>query len=142
MRTVKHILANKSANIFSVNQNTSVYDALKTMMEKDVSALLIVEGQSLLGIFTERDYARKIILLGKSSKDTLIKDAMTANPLTITPDYTVEHCMALMTNKKFRHLPVTENNILVGMISIGDVVKFIIDEQQHTIVQLEHYITS
>lgn len=142
MRTVKHILANKSANIYTVNQNTSVYDALKTMMEKDISALLIVDEQSLLGIFTERDYARKIILLGKSSKETLIRDAMTANPLTITSECTVEECMTLMTNKKFRHLPVVENNKLIGMVSIGDVVKFVIDEQQHTIVQLEHYITS
>lgn len=142
MKTVKHILSNKTPIVFSVLPNDSVLDALKLMMEKNISALLVIENEKLLGIFTERDYARKIILQGKSSKDTPIHEAMSANPHTITSDERIDHCMTLMTNRHFRHLPVVEQDKVLGMISIGDLVKSIIEDQQHTIHQLESYINS
>lgn len=111
-------------------------------MEKNISALLVMEDGQLLGIFTERDYARKIILQGKSSKDTPIRDVMTENPYTIGPEEAIDRCMTLMTNKHFRHLPVVAGNRVVGMISIGDLVKHIIDDQRQTINMLESYINS
>lgn len=142
MKTVKQLLSTKSAQIFSVSEHTSVLDALKVMMEKNISALLVMEGQQLKGIFTERDYARKIVLHGKSSADTAVQEVMTANPITVLPSDTIDFCMGLMTNKHIRHLPVLEGDQLQGMVSIGDVVKFIIEDQQQTISQLEHYISS
>jgi len=142
MKTVKQLLSTKSAQIFSVSEHTSVLDALKVMMEKNISALLVMEGQQLKGIFTERDYARKIVLHGKSSADTAVQDVMTANPITVLLSDTIDFCMGLMTDKHIRHLPVLEGDQLQGMVSIGDVVKFIIEDQQQTISQLEHYISS
>ncbi|SMC82120.1 CBS domain-containing protein [Pedobacter nyackensis] len=142
MKTVKQLLSTKSAQIFSVSEHTSVLDALKVMMEKNISALLVMEGQQLKGIFTERDYARKIVLHGKSSADTAVQEVMTANPITVLPSDTIDFCMGLMTDKHIRHLPVLEADKLHGMVSIGDVVKFIIEDQQQTISQLEHYISS
>lgn len=141
MKTVKQLLDTKHVQIFSVSEQISVLDALKVMTEKNISALLVMEGSQLLGIFTERDYARKIILHGKSSKDTLIKEAMTANPIVINMADTIDYCMELMTDKHIRHLPVVENNEVKGMVSIGDVVKFIIADQKQTISQLESYIS-
>src|SRR5690606_34941200 len=123
MKTVKQILKNKPDVVHSVTTDVSVLEALKIMMEKKISALLVIEDGQLLGIFTERDYARKIILQGKSSKDTLIDDVMTKNPQTITSEETVDNCMQLMTNNHFRHLPVVEGTKVVGMLSIGDLVK-------------------
>ena len=123
-------------------QNSSVLDALQLMMEKNISALLVIDDEKLLGIFTERDYARKIILHGKSSADTSVKDVMTANPITVLPDDSIELCMQIMTDKHIRHLPVVQNDVVLGMISIGDVVKFIIADQKQTISQLESYINS
>lgn len=141
MKSVKHLLDTKQAIIISVSENISVLDALKVMTEKNISAVLVIEDEQLLGIFTERDYARKIILQGKSSKDTLIKEAMTANPITIKFSDSIDHCMELMTDKHIRHLPVVENDEVKGMVSIGDVVKFIIADQKQTISQLESYIS-
>ncbi|HLT87455.1 MAG TPA: CBS domain-containing protein [Sphingobacterium sp.] len=142
MKTVKHILQGKSPLVHAVGQNTSVLDALQIMMEKNISALLIIENEKLLGIFTERDYARKIILHGKSSKDTPIHLVMTHDPRTITTEEKIESCMELMTNNHFRHLPVVENDVVIGIISIGDLVKYIIEDQKQTIDQLQSYISS
>lgn len=142
MKTVKQLLSTKSGHIISVTEQTSVLEALQVMMEKNISALLILEGQVLKGIFTERDYARKIILHGKSSAETDIHEVMTANPITVLPSDSIDFCMSLMTEKHIRHLPVMEGNQLIGMVSIGDVVKFIIEDQQQTISQLESYISS
>jgi CBS domain-containing protein len=111
------------------------------MVEKNVSALLITENEKLVGIFTERDYARKVILKGKTSLETQINEVMTENPITVSPNSTVDDCMRLMTNKFIRHLPVLDNDNLIGIISIGDVVKYIIEEQQFIIHNMEHYIT-
>ncbi|MFD2584730.1 CBS domain-containing protein [Pedobacter vanadiisoli] len=141
MKSVKHLLDTKQVIIISVPENISVLDALKVMTEKNISAVLVMENEQLRGIFTERDYARKIILQGKSSKDTLIKEAMTANPITIKFSDSIDHCMELMTDKHIRHLPVVESGEVKGMVSIGDVVKFIIADQKQTISQLESYIS-
>lgn len=141
MKTVKQLLDTKQARIIAVPENISVLDALKVMTEKNISAVLVVENEKLSGIFTERDYARKIILQGKSSKDTQIKEVMTANPITVTLSDSIDYCMELMTDKHIRHLPIAENNEVKGMISIGDLVKFIIADQKQTISQLENYIS-
>ncbi|KIO75039.1 histidine kinase [Pedobacter lusitanus] len=142
MKTVKQLLSTKSAQIFSVTAETSVLDALSVMMEKNISALLILEDSTLLGIFTERDYARKIILMGKTSADTPLSEVMTANPITVTNEDSLDHCMKTMTDRHIRHLPVLADNKVIGMVSIGDVVKFIIEDQKQTISQLEGYINS
>lgn len=141
MKSVKHLLDTKQAIIISVPENISVLDALKVMTEKNISAVLVMENEKLQGIFTERDYARKIILQGKSSKDTLIKEAMTANPISVKLSDSIDICMELMTDKHIRHLPIVENDEVKGMVSIGDVVKFIIADQKQTISQLESYIS-
>lgn len=141
MKTVKHLLDTKQVRIISVSANIAVLDALKIMTDKNISAVLVMENEKLEGIFTERDYARKLILQGKSSKDTLISEAMTSNPITINLSDTIDYCMQLMTDKHIRHLPVVENNDVKGMVSIGDVVKFIIADQKQTISQLESYIS-
>jgi len=142
MGKVRDILKSKGQAVFSVPSTETVYRGLELMMEKNVGALLIVDNQQLVGIFTERDYARKLILKGKSSKDTLIKEAMTENPFTVSPDTSIEDCMKVISQKKFRHLPVMENNQLVGVISVGDVVKFVIEEQQFIIQNLQQYISA
>ena len=141
MKTVKQLLDTKIPNIFSVTENTSVLEALKIMTDKNISALLIMDGDTLQGIFTERDYARKIVLQGKSSKDTLIKEIMTANPISVSLSSTIDQCMEYMTDKHFRHLPIVDKGEVKGMVSIGDVVKFIIADQKQTISQLESYIS-
>jgi CBS domain-containing protein len=141
MKTVKHLLDTKQVRIISVSENISVLDALKVMTEKNISAVLVMEDQRLRGIFTERDYARKIILQVKSSKDTLINEAMTATPITITLNDSIDFCMELMTDKHIRHLPIVVDGEVKGMVSIGDVVKFIIEDQKQTISQLESYIS-
>lgn len=142
MKTVQQILNTKPLEIFSVTAKTSVLDALKLMTEKNISALLIIEDEQLFGIFTERDYARKIVLQGKASKDTPISEAMTAAPITVTASDSIDLCMQIMTDKHIRHLPVVAENKAVAMVSIGDVVKFIIADQKQTISQLESYISS
>jgi len=143
MGTVSNILRTKTNNKFSVTSYTSVYDALVLMYEKNVSALLVMDGDKLAGIFTERDYARKVILRGKASKGTLIAEIMTKKEdlITVSPDTSIDDCMRLMTNRFIRHLPVLVEDNLIGIISIGDVVKFIINEQKFIIENMEHYIT-
>ena len=142
MKTVQQILDAKPSQIFSVTEDSSVLSGLQLMMERNVSALLIVENDSLTGIFTERDYARKIILYGKSSAETTIGEVMTADPITVQPKDSIELCMKIMTDKHIRHLPVMVDGEVLGMVSIGDVVKFIIADQKQTISQLESYISS
>ncbi len=141
MGKVRDILKTKGKAVFSVEPTIMVYQAIEQMCDKNIGGLLIVENGNLVGIFTERDYARKLILKGKSSKDTPINELMTKNPITVTPDNTIEECMNIMSGKRIRHLPVIEDNHLTGMISIGDVVKHIIEEQKSIIEHLEHYIT-
>jgi CBS domain-containing protein len=141
MGKVRNILHNKGNVVFSVEPTVMVYRAIEMMCEKNIGGLLIVENGKLVGIFTERDYARKLILKGKSSKDTPIKDLMTSNLVTVTPDTSIDDCMRVMTGRKIRHLPVLDNGNLVGLISIGDVVHYVIEEQKSIIEHLEHYIT-
>ncbi|WP_113651933.1 CBS domain-containing protein [Pedobacter namyangjuensis] len=142
MKNVQQIINAKAEGVFSVTSNATVLDALKVMTEKNISSLLIIEKEVLLGIFTERDYARKIILQGKSSKETLVSEAMTPDPITVNLTDSIDHCMQLMTEKHIRHLPVVNMDKVAGMVSIGDVVKFIIADQKQTISQLESYINS
>lgn len=142
MKKIRNILEGKGHQVYSVTPDTSVYDALHVMMERNISSLLIMENETLKGIFTERDYARKLVLMGRSSKETPIGEIMTANLFTITPSETIDHCMEMMSAHKIRHLPVIDNNRVTGMVSIGDVVKFIIEDQKRTIQQLESYIAS
>lgn len=140
MKYVQDILKSKGSVVYSVDPHVMVYSAIEQMCDKNIGGLMIVENGKLVGIFTERDYARKLILKGKSSKDTPIKDLMTPNPFTVTPQSSIEDCMKLMAGKHIRHLPVEENGKLIGMISIGDVVKHIIEDQKSTIAHLEQYI--
>lgn len=141
MGKVRDILHSKGSAIFSVEPTVMVYKAIELMCERNIGGLLITEQGKLAGIFTERDYARKLILKGKSSKDTPISELMTRNPFTVTPENTIEDCMALMTEKHIRHLPVVNAEGIAGVISIGDVVKQIIQDQKAIIEHLEHYIT-
>ncbi|HNU86936.1 MAG TPA: CBS domain-containing protein [Ferruginibacter sp.] len=137
---VSDILKGKESNIYSVTGQVSVYDAIKVMGEKNIGALLIMEGDKLTGILSERDYARKVVLKGKSSRETPVKDIMTENVLTVTPEDSIEQCMAIMTEKHIRHLPVVEAGKVLGMVSIGDVVNGIIESQKETIAHLQSYI--
>ena len=141
MTTVRSVLQSKGSDIWSTAPDTLVFDALKVMAEKNVGALLVMEGNQLKGIFSERDYARKVALKGESSHNIAIQNVMTSGVIFVTPDQSIEDCMALMTGKHIRHLPVLENSKLVGLISIGDVVKAIISQHEDTIKQLENYIT-
>ncbi len=141
MSTVKEILRDKGPEVWSITPDATVYDALKLMADKNVGAVLVMDANHLVGILSERDYARKVILYGKSSKDTLIREIMTDRVIYVRPEQTTEECMALMTDKRVRHLPVLEDDLVLGVISIGDVVKSIISEQRFTIEQLEHYIS-
>ena len=141
MITVRHILEAKGGHIWSVSPDTTVYDALKLMAEKNLGVVLVQKGDKLMGIFSERDYARKIILKGKSSRETAVEEIMTPDVVTVEPKNSIEECMGLMTNKRIRHLPVIESEKIVGVVSIGDIVKAIISEQEYTIKQLENYIT-
>ena len=142
MGKVRNILQGKGNVVFSVAPTVTVYKAIELMSLKNIGGLLITDDQvNLLGIFTERDYARRLILKGKSSKDTLIGEIMTENPVTVSPDNSIEDCMKTMTNRFIRHLPVVDDGELVGMISIGDVVRYIIEEQRGIIEDLEFYIT-
>jgi CBS domain-containing protein len=141
MGKVKNILDSKGRVVFSVAPEVTVYAAIELMCQKDVGGLLICENDRLVGIFTERDYARKLILKGKSSKETPIKDLMTRNPIVVSPETSIEECMKIMSDKHIRHLPVLESDRVIAMISIGDVVRFVIEEQKSIIEQLEHYIS-
>jgi CBS domain-containing protein len=141
MTTVGNLLTSKSSEIWSIAPDNSVFEALEMMAEKNVSGLLILENDKLIGIFTERDYARKLILKGRSSKNTKVREMMTKDILYVKTQNTIEDCMTLMTAKRIRHLPVIDSNRLIGIVTIGDLVKQIISEQQTTIHQLENYIS-
>jgi CBS domain-containing protein len=141
MITIREILAAKSATVHAIAPDASVFQALKLMAEKDIGAVPVMEGEELVGILSERDYARKIILLGKSSTETPVRQIMTSHVICISPKQTIEGCMALMTEMRIRHLPVCgEDGKVIGMITIGDLVKAQIDDQKFTIEQMEHYI--
>ena len=141
MITLRQLLQSKGGGVWSVTSTSTVFDALQTMAEKNVGALLVIDEGRLVGILSERDYARKVALKGKSSKDTLVKEIMTEKVVYVRPDESIEECMALMTEKHFRHLPVIDNGTLIGVISIGDVVRAVISEQKFIIAQLENYIS-
>ncbi len=140
MTTVRQLLKAKGPKLWTISPQTTAYEGLKMMSDHNLGALLVVEGGKLVGIFSERDYARKVILKGKSSKDTPIGDLMVTAVIYVTLDNTIEDCMALITEKRTRHLPVLKNDELIGIISIGDVVKQTISEQEFTIRELERYI--
>ena len=142
MILVQQILKQKESRLITIKSDAMVYDALEIMNNFNISAILITNGNDLEGIFTERDYARKVVLKGKASKEVKIADVMTPSPISISPNDSLETCMKIMTEKHIRHLPVKENGILSGMISIGDVVKSIIEDQKQTIQNLENYINS
>ena len=144
MKTLRQLLESKSKGraLFTIGPSALVYDALKLMAEKDVGALVVMEDGRLAGIISERDYARKVILHGKSSHDIPVREIMTSKVITVHPGQTVPECMALMTDKRIRHLPVADGERLIGLLSIGDLVKEVIADQEQTIKQLESYIHS
>lgn len=141
MELVRDVLEHKGYDVFSVHPESTVLEALKILEARNIGALLVVDKHAnLKGIFSERDYARKIVLQGKASAETPVKDIMTTQVFCVSPSQTIESCMALMTQKRVRHLPVVDNEKLVGVISIGDVVKALLHEKDMLIEQLEHYI--
>ena len=140
MVTVRQYLRIKGTQVWTARPDDTVYAALQRMADKDIGALLVLDGEQIVGIFSERDYARKVALHGKSSRDTRVGEIMTGWVAYVRPEQTIEECMALMTEMHTRHLPVIEEGRVVGLISIGDVVKSIISEQEFVIQQLEHYI--
>jgi CBS domain-containing protein len=140
MITVKQMLEEKGRNVWTITPDAKVFDALKLMAEKEVGALIVLEKGAVAGILSERDYARKIALMGRLSQDTFVREIMTLHVYGVHPSSSSEECMALMTDKRIRHLPVIEKDKLVGVISIGDVVKSIISQQKVTIQHLENYI--
>ncbi len=140
-KTVAGILRGKGYDILSINADATVFEALEIMANNGVGALLVMENERLAGIMSERDYARKVILLGKSSREAKVREIMSEKVLFVHPHRTAEECMVIMINKKIRHLPVIDKEKLVGVISIGDVVKAVIDEKAFVIEQLEEYIT-
>ena len=142
MGCVKHILQFKGNAVHAVSPNSSVYEALEELEDNNLGSLVVVENGKLIGIFTERDYARKVILKGRSSKETLVRDIMSERPVFVTPDTGIDVCMQLMSSKTIRHLPVLDNDQLVGVISISDLVRYIINEKDFIIENLEHYIAS
>ena len=140
MRTVQQLLDEKSGEIYSIHPDDSVFDAVKKLATANIGSLIVIEDDKPVGIFTERDYARNVILKGKSSPTTPIRDIMTIRVIFVNPEQTVEECMAIMTDKHIRHLPVLRDEKVIGMISIGDLVKSIIADQKFTIEQLEQFI--
>ncbi|MGQ0603575.1 MAG: CBS domain-containing protein [Anaerolineales bacterium] len=141
MKTVRDLLRNKGSQVYAVTPDDTVFDALKLMAEKNCGALMVMNGDAIAGIVSERDVARKVEVQGKTARETLVGDIMTAKVITVQPGQSVADCMQVMTDKHIRHLPVTEADRLAGVISIGDVVKSIITDQEFTIQQLEQYIT-
>ena len=141
MTTIAQILTNKGQDVWSTRPADLVLDAIKTMAEKGVGALPVMDGDKLAGIFSERDYARKIVLEGRSSRDTAVNDIMTRDVILASPDQSIEECMSVMTENRIRHLPVVEDDRVIGIISLGDLVKIIIVEQKELINQLERYIS-
>lgn len=141
MKTVREVIEGKGRQVWSVSPDATVYDALKLMAERDVGAVLVIEGTHVAGVMSERDYARQVILKGKSSKDTPVREIMTTRVVYVRPEQTADECMALMTDKRIRHLPVLDQGRLIGLLSIGDIVKAMISEHKFLIEQLENYIT-
>jgi CBS domain-containing protein len=140
MKTVRDVLKRKGGDVASVEPDSTVYDALKLMADKNIGALVVTQGGRPIGMFTERDYARQVILRGKSSRDTPVRDIMVSPVLFVAPHQNIEECMALMTDKRVRHLPVLEQDAMIGILSIGDVVKALIDDKEFLIEQLATYI--
>ena len=142
MKTITQFLADRSEQVWSVKPDDTVLDALKLMADKNIGALLVISDERLVGIFSERDYARKVVLMGKSSSSLLIREIMTTKTISITPNHSIEQCMQIMSDHKIRHLPILRCDSVVGMISIGDVVKAMIETQKIMIEQLQQYITT
>ena len=142
MKTVKQLIDIKGPQVWSISPEASVFEAIQRMAEKEVGALLVMQAEKLVGIISERDYARKVILKERSSQQTPVRDIMTTRVIYVHPSQPIDECMALMTEKRIRHLPVMDGEALQGIISIGDLVKAIIEDQQFIIKQLEHYISS
>ena len=141
MRTVRQLLESKSPDIHSISPEVPVIEAIRLMAEKRIGAVLVMQGEALVGILSERDYARKIVLAGRSSKDTPVRDIMTAEQITVAPDDNAPTCMQTVTHNRIRHLPVVENGRVLGVISIGDLVAAVIEQQQQELDQLQRYIT-
>lgn len=141
MKTVRDVLERKGRNVWSVRPDATVYEALGLMAEKDLGAVLVRDGDQVVGVLSERDYARQVILKGKASKETPVSEIMTSRVVYVRPEQTVDECMALMTDKRIRHLPVLDGSRLIGLVSIGDVVKAAISEKEFLIEQLQNYIT-
>ncbi|QLQ28329.1 CBS domain-containing protein [Pseudoxanthomonas mexicana] len=142
MRTVRQLLGSKTPEIFAVSPDASVLDAIRLMAEKGVGAVLAMQGSRLCGIVSERDYARKVVLQGRSSSNTPVRDIMTAKVVTVGPDDSVDHCMQVVTEHRIRHLPVAEGDTVIGVISIGDLVKAVIEDQKVELDHLQRYIAS
>ncbi len=141
MKTIRKLLDEKGDQVWSVSSTGSVYDALVLMAEKNIGAVAVMDDSRLVGIFSERDFTRNVVLQDRAAKDTKVSEVMTSRPVCVGPDQTMEECLALMTDKRVRHLPVVEHDRVVGLVSIGDAVKAVISEQQFTIEQLELYIS-
>lgn len=141
MRSVRHLLESKGFDVYSIGPEHTVFEALEEMADKGVGALLVMDGEALKGIFSERDHARSVDLEGRSARETKVREVMTSEVITVTPDQTIDDCMGLMTNRRIRHLPVVEDGGVIGVISIGDVVKEVIAEQEFHIDQLQKYIS-
>lgn len=141
MRNVRQLLESKGRQVWTIGPDRTVYDALSELADKGIGALVVMEGDELTGIFSERDYARRVELEGRTSRETPVRTVMTSEVVYVRPDQSIEECMALMTNRRIRHLPVMEEGRVVGVISIGDVVKEVIAEQEFRIEQLENYIS-
>jgi CBS domain-containing protein len=142
MKTVRDVLAKKGCEVLSVAPHTTVYEALALMADRNIGAVVVLDADSPVGIFSEREYARQVILKGKSSKETPVREVMLAPVLFVRPEQTIESCMGLMTDRRVRHLPVLDDDGLTGIVSIGDIVKAIIDDREFHIEQLQQYITS
>jgi CBS domain-containing protein len=140
MQTANDVLRDKGYSVFAVAPTDTVLAALGVMAEHDVGAVLVLERDRLLGIFSERDYARKVVLAGRSSKDSQVREVMTTHLVCVAPDRTIDECMELMTHRRLRHLPVVDHKRVIGVVSIGDLVKATIDDQQFTITELQRYI--
>ncbi len=142
MKTIRELLNSKGSEIFSVQRDATVFEALRLMAEKRIGALIVLDGEKLAGILSERDYARKVILEGRASSDTKVSEIMTSRVVCAQPSQRIDECLGVMTDKRVRHLPIMDSKQLVGMVSIGDLVKAIIADQQFQIEQMEQYITS
>ena len=140
MKTVKQLLRDKGSTVYTIEPSATVFDSLQIMSDQNIGALVVIDGNEVVGLLTERDYTRKGILKGRAAKDTPVRDIMTSPVICVNPEHTVDACIALMTEKRVRHLPILRNGQLVGIVSIGDTLKTAIEDRQFTIEQLEHYI--